>query len=119
MMSNMGTFLINGSERIVVSQFVRSPGVYFRERPSLNHQKMIHVATIIPNRGSWLEFENDNHNNLLLNVNFLTCKDICIPGNATLQLIVPPGAGQLTRHSLSLEKYISKVPRKNNKISSQ
>ena len=71
MMSNMGTFLINGSERIVVSQFVRSPGVYFRERPSLNHQKMIHVATIIPNRGSWLEFENDNHNNLLLNVNKL------------------------------------------------
>ena len=47
----------------------------------------------------------------------MTCKDICIPGNVTLQLVVPPGDGQLTKHSLSIEKYISKVPLKNNIIS--
>ena len=65
-----------------------------------------------------INVENINlSSNLLLDVNFLTCKDICIPGNATLQLVVPPGDGQLTKHSLSIEKYISKVPLKNNIIS--
>ena len=65
-----------------------------------------------------MKIENINlSSNLLFNVNFLTCKDICIPGSAILQLIIPPGKGQLTEHSFQLEKYLSKVPIKNNKIS--
>lgn len=55
--------------------------------------------------------------NLLLDINFLTCKDICISGRTTLQLILPEGQGHLTNHSFQLEKYLSQVPLMNNQIS--
>ncbi|NLM95941.1 MAG: DNA-directed RNA polymerase subunit beta, partial [Firmicutes bacterium] len=58
LMTEQGTFIINGAERVVVSQLVRSPGVYFsRERHSSG--KYLYQASIIPNRGAWLEFETD------------------------------------------------------------
>ncbi|MFC1771258.1 DNA-directed RNA polymerase subunit beta [Candidatus Margulisiibacteriota bacterium] len=67
-MSERGTFLVNGAERVVVSQFVRSPGVYFREKAgTLN--KMTYMATIIPNRGAWLEMETDNQGVIYANIN--------------------------------------------------
>ncbi|MGO1769800.1 MAG: DNA-directed RNA polymerase subunit beta [Microbacterium sp.] len=54
-----GTFIINGSERVVVSQLVRSPGVYFDKTPDKTSDKEIVSARVIPSRGAWLEFEID------------------------------------------------------------
>ena len=59
MMTPKGTFIINGTERVVVSQLVRSPGVYFERTPEKNSDKDIFSARIIPSRGAWLEFEID------------------------------------------------------------
>ncbi len=68
-MSEQGTFLVNGAERVVVSQFVRSPGVYFRKKDIVNSEKKQLMATIIPNRGSWIELETDTNNILYANIN--------------------------------------------------
>ena len=59
MMTKSGTFIINGAERVVVSQLVRSSGVYFREAKKAERGKVSYFATIIPERGSWLEIETD------------------------------------------------------------
>ena len=60
MMSKFGTFLINGAERVIVSQFVRSPGVYFRSKPTTAiTSRDLYVGTVIPNRGSWIELESE------------------------------------------------------------
>ena len=58
LMTDTGTFIINGAERVIVSQLVRSPSVYFNEKLDKNG-KMGYTATVIPNRGAWLEFETD------------------------------------------------------------
>lgn len=59
LMTERGTFIVNGTERVVVSQLVRSPGVYF-DRQDKQTDKEIHSVRIIPSRGAWLEFEVDN-----------------------------------------------------------
>jgi DNA-directed RNA polymerase subunit beta len=59
LMTEKGTFIINGTERVVVSQLVRSPGVYFDRIPEKLSDKDIYTARIIPSRGAWLEFEID------------------------------------------------------------
>ena len=60
LMTSRGTFVINGTERVVVSQIVRSPGVYFEKSdPEKNSDKDVLIAKIIPSRGAWLEFEVD------------------------------------------------------------
>ena len=59
LMTDKGTFIINGTERVVVSQLVRSPGVYFEESVDKTSDKHIFSAKIIPSRGAWLEFEVD------------------------------------------------------------
>ncbi len=59
MMTSRGTFIINGTERVVVSQLVRSPGVYFSQEPDKTSDKDIFIAKIIPGRGAWLEFDVD------------------------------------------------------------
>ena len=59
MMTSRGTFIINGTERVVVSQLVRSPGVYFSREPDKTSDKDIYIAKIIPGRGAWLEFDVD------------------------------------------------------------
>ncbi|MGH3495868.1 MAG: DNA-directed RNA polymerase subunit beta [Nocardioidaceae bacterium] len=59
LMSDKGTFVINGTERVVVSQLVRSPGVYFERSADKTSDKDIYTAKIIPSRGAWLEFEVD------------------------------------------------------------
>ncbi|MDR1264325.1 MAG: DNA-directed RNA polymerase subunit beta [Propionibacteriaceae bacterium] len=59
LMTPKATFIINGTERIVVSQLVRSPGVYFEETPDKTSDKDIFTCKIIPSRGAWLEFEID------------------------------------------------------------
>ncbi|MFP7480024.1 DNA-directed RNA polymerase subunit beta [Terribacillus saccharophilus] len=58
LMTDTGTFIINGAERVIVSQLVRSPSVYFSEKFDKNGKRG-HTATVIPNRGAWLEFETD------------------------------------------------------------
>jgi DNA-directed RNA polymerase subunit beta len=57
-MTTQGTFVINGAERVIVSQIVRSPGVYFKRETDPSGKKT-YSATIIPNRGAWLKFETD------------------------------------------------------------
>ncbi|EIU63599.1 DNA-directed RNA polymerase, beta subunit [Mycobacteroides abscessus subsp. bolletii 2B-1231] len=59
MMTDMGTFIINGTERVVVSQLVRSPGVYFDESIDKSTEKTLHSVKVIPGRGAWLEFDVD------------------------------------------------------------
>ncbi|WP_188456373.1 DNA-directed RNA polymerase subunit beta [Virgibacillus oceani] len=58
LMTDTGTFVINGAERVIVSQLVRSPSVYYNEKIDKNGKRGI-AATVIPNRGAWLEFETD------------------------------------------------------------
>src|SRR5690625_2198656 len=58
LMTDTGTFIINGAERVIVSQLVRSPSVYYSEKLNKNGKRGI-TATVIPNRGAWLEFETD------------------------------------------------------------
>lgn len=58
LMTDKGTFIINGAERVIVSQLVRSPGVYYHEQIDPSGKKL-YGATVIPNRGAWLEFETD------------------------------------------------------------
>ncbi|MBZ2197982.1 DNA-directed RNA polymerase subunit beta [Occultella gossypii] len=59
LMTERGTFIINGTERVVVSQLVRSPGVYFERTPDKTSDKDIFTTKVIPSRGAWLEFEID------------------------------------------------------------
>lgn len=61
LMTDKGTFIINGAERVVVSQLVRSPGVYFVESIDKSGEK-VYSSTLIPNRGAWLEYETDANN---------------------------------------------------------
>jgi DNA-directed RNA polymerase subunit beta len=58
MMTDRGTFIINGAERVIVSQIVRSPGIYYKKDQALNGKRIFN-ATLIPNRGAWLKFETD------------------------------------------------------------
>ena len=60
LMTDQGTFIINGAERVVVSQLVRSPGVYFTEVIDTATGRGLTAAKLIPNRGAWLEFETSN-----------------------------------------------------------
>lgn len=59
MMTEKGTFIINGTERVVASQLVRSPGVYFDETIDKSTDKTLHSVKVIPSRGAWLEFDVD------------------------------------------------------------
>nr|MBA3291561.1 DNA-directed RNA polymerase subunit beta [Actinomycetota bacterium] len=62
MMTGKGTFIINGTERVVVSQLVRSPGVYFDHSVEKTSDKDVYACKVIPARGAWLEFETDKRN---------------------------------------------------------
>ena len=60
LMTDQGTFIVNGAERVIVSQLVRSPGVYFNSEIDKNGRDL-YAATVIPNRGAWLEYETDSN----------------------------------------------------------
>ena len=60
LMTDKGTFIINGAERVIVSQLVRSPGVYYLQTIDKLGKKLI-TSTVIPNRGAWIEFETDSN----------------------------------------------------------
>jgi DNA-directed RNA polymerase subunit beta len=67
LMTDRGTFLINGCERVVINQIVRSPGIYYKETLSKKGEPL-YSATLIPNRGSWLNFEIDKKKKLSVSV---------------------------------------------------
>jgi DNA-directed RNA polymerase subunit beta len=67
LMTENGTFIVNGAERVVVSQLVRSPGVYYDMKIDKNGKK-IFSATVIPNRGAWLEYETDSNDILYVRI---------------------------------------------------
>jgi DNA-directed RNA polymerase subunit beta len=67
-MTEQGTFIINGAERVVVSQLVRSPGVYYTAAEDPATGRLLHAAKVIPNRGAWLEFETSNKDLLSVKV---------------------------------------------------
>ncbi|MDD5805800.1 MAG: DNA-directed RNA polymerase subunit beta [Eggerthellales bacterium] len=68
LMTIRGTFIINGTERVVVSQLVRSPGVYFSSERDKTSDKTVFGAKIIPSRGAWLEFETDKRDILSVRI---------------------------------------------------
>ncbi|MDD2371431.1 MAG: DNA-directed RNA polymerase subunit beta [Firmicutes bacterium] len=67
LMTGTGTFIINGAERVVVSQLVRSPGVYYGKEVEPNGDAK-YTTTIIPNRGAWIEFETDNQGMIFVRI---------------------------------------------------
>ena len=67
LMTERGTFIINGAERVIVNQIVRSPGVYFKDDQDKNGRKTFN-ASLIPNRGAWLKFETDKNDLLHVRV---------------------------------------------------
>ncbi len=68
LMTPRGTFIINGTERVVVSQLVRSPGVYFSTERDKTSDKTIYTSKVIPSRGAWLEFETDKRDILSVRI---------------------------------------------------
>ncbi|WP_302799836.1 DNA-directed RNA polymerase subunit beta [Senegalimassilia anaerobia] len=68
LMTNRGTFIINGTERVVVSQLVRSPGVYFGSERDKASDKTLYNAKVIPSRGAWLEYETDKRDILSVRI---------------------------------------------------
>ena len=68
MMTEDGTFIINGAERVVVSQLVRSPGIYYTKTEDPSTGRSLYAAKLIPNRGAWLEFETSNRDILSVKV---------------------------------------------------
>jgi len=86
LMTNKGTFIINGAKRVVVSQLVRSPGVYFHVNSDPNGDKL-YGATIIPNRGAWLELETDILGNLYVRVDRMRK----IPATVLIRALGYPG----------------------------
>ena len=70
LMTDRGTFIINGAERVIVSQLVRSPGVYYREIKKVERLgRHAYYATVIPDRGSWIEFETDSAGAIFARIN--------------------------------------------------
>ena len=83
LMSTSGTFIYNGTERVVVSQLVRSPGVYYTRREDPSGSRFLYSAKLIPNRGAWLEFETSAKDILTVKVD----KRRTIPVTALLRAV--------------------------------
>ncbi|SPT52964.1 DNA-directed RNA polymerase subunit beta [Actinomyces bovis] len=78
LMTERGTFIINGTERVVVSQLVRSPGVYFERTTEKTTDKFLYNAKFIPSRGAWLEFEVDKSDRVAVRIDRKRKQDITI-----------------------------------------
>ena len=78
LMTERGTFIINGTERVVVSQLVRSPGVYFERGGEKGTDKLIYNAKVIPSRGAWLEFEVDKNDHVFVRIDRKRKQDITV-----------------------------------------
>ena len=104
MMTDQGTFIINGTERVVVSQLVRSPGVYYSTE--MDGNKQIYKSQIIPSRGAWLEFEVDKRDQLMVSIDrkrkqnattFLRALGIAVSNEEIIDLL---GDSDIVRRSL-------------------
>ncbi|RJF40716.1 DNA-directed RNA polymerase subunit beta [Actinomyces sp. 2119] len=78
LMTDKGTFIVNGSERVVVSQLVRSPGVYFERTTEKATDKFVYNAKFIPSRGAWLEFEVDKSDRVAVRVDRKRKQDVTV-----------------------------------------
>ena len=67
LMTNRGTFVISGTERVIINQIVRSPGIYYKKELDKNN-KSVYSASLISNRGSWLKFEIDSKNQIWIKI---------------------------------------------------
>ncbi|MDR3599626.1 MAG: DNA-directed RNA polymerase subunit beta [Desulfosporosinus sp.] len=90
LMTDKGTFIINGAERVIVSQLVRSPGVYYAEQIDASGKKL-YGATVIPNRGAWLEFESDVNDNIFVRVD----RTRKLPGTVLIRALGYASNGQI------------------------
>ncbi|KGK91022.1 DNA-directed RNA polymerase subunit beta [Desulfosporosinus sp. HMP52] len=90
LMTDKGTFIINGAERVIVSQLVRSPGVYYSEQIDPSGKKL-YGATVIPNRGAWLEFETDVNDNIFVRVD----RTRKLPGTVLIRALGYASNGQI------------------------
>ncbi len=111
LMTDTGTFIINGAERVIVSQLVRSPGVIFGSGLDKNGNPM-HTSTLIPNRGAWLELESDYNNILWVRVD----RTRKLPATVLLRSLgygtdaqIIDTFGEDERLSLTMEKDASKT----------
>jgi DNA-directed RNA polymerase subunit beta len=95
-MTEYGTFIINGAERVVVSQLVRSPGVYFTAEEDPVSGRYLFQAKLIPNRGAWLEFETSNKDMLTVKVD----RKRKIPVTTLLRAIAPEYGTDEALHAL-------------------
>src|SRR3712207_8429435 len=76
LMTDNGTFVVNGTERVIVSQMHRSPGVFFDHDKGKTHSsgKLLFAARIIPYRGSWLDIRSEEHTSELQSRQYLVCR---------------------------------------------
>ena len=96
-MTNAGTFIINGAERVVVSQIIRSPSVYYEKRADLKTAVTIYAATMIPYRGAWLEYETDASDGFYVRVD----KNRKLPITWLLRAVGVPNESVYSRLSVS------------------
>lgn len=111
MMTESGTFIINGAERVIVSQLVRSPGVYFAEEVDKSGNKL-YSSTVIPNRGAWLEYDTDAKG--VINVRIDRTRKL--PVTTLVRALIYPtdeemieALGDSEQLRLTLEKEVSKT----------
>ncbi|MBO3724366.1 DNA-directed RNA polymerase subunit beta [Actinomyces bowdenii] len=78
LMTERGTFIVNGSERVVVSQLVRSPGVYFERATEKTTDKFVYNVKFIPSRGAWLEFEIDKSDRVSVRIDRKRKQDVTV-----------------------------------------
>ncbi|MDR0491493.1 MAG: DNA-directed RNA polymerase subunit beta, partial [Oscillospiraceae bacterium] len=95
LMTNAGTFIINGAERVVVSQIIRSPSVYYEKKSDIKTAVTIYAATLIPYRGAWLEYETDTSDGFYVRVD----KNRKLPITWLLRAIGRPNENTYTRLS--------------------
>jgi DNA-directed RNA polymerase subunit beta len=101
LMTERGTFIVNGAERVVVSQLVRSPGVYYTADPDPQTGKILGAAKLIPSRGAWLEFETSNRSILSVKVD----RKRKIPVSILIRTIDIPGILPGDRDNPMFSKY--------------
>jgi DNA-directed RNA polymerase subunit beta len=105
MMTDRGTFIINGAERVIVSQIVRSPGIYYKREVDQNGKRTF-SATLIPNRGAWLKFETDVNDIIYVKID----KNRKLPATTLLRALgySDPEMEGLFRHRDFLKKTLEK-----------
>jgi len=95
LMTEQGTFIINGTERVVVSQLVRSPGVYFTESEDPATGKRLYGAKLIPNRGAWIEIETSARDVLIAKID----RKKKVPVTMLIKALELPELSDLNEHS--------------------